>query len=407
MAAVAAGARLSASDAALGIARRVSAVRARAVAAGCLAWLLVACAPAWAEDGITSDTIVIGQTAGFTGQVAAQVKEMTAAVRAYFDYVNRHGGINGRQLALKSLDDGYDARRAAGNARKLIVEDKVFALAFARGTPTSEAIVPVLAELGVPLVGPATGAQSLHEPFSRYVFNVRAKYRTEAARIVDHLAGIHVQRIAVLYQGNSFGKDALAGYEQGLRDHGLTPLAVVALDAANPAKDVAAAADKIAAVDPQAVVIAGPLQPTAAFIRNVKARGLTAQCFVLSNLSADSFIAALGDAAPGVVITQVVPYPWNIGTPLARELQAAIRESPEPGAVVSYTAMEGLVYAKVLVEGLRRAGKEPTRESFIHALENMRNVDLGGFVVTFGPHRREGSTYIDITMVGRDGKFIR
>src|SRR5512140_2294806 len=136
--------------------------------------------PVRAEDGVTSDTITIGQTAGFTGQVAGQVKEMTAAVKAYFAYVNKHGGIHGRQLELKSVDDGYDAKRAAANARKLITEDKVFALAFSRGTPTSEAILPVLNEYKVPLIGPATGAQSLYEPFNPYVFNVRAKCRTEA-----------------------------------------------------------------------------------------------------------------------------------------------------------------------------------------------------------------------------------
>ena len=375
-----------------------------------LAVAAVLCAlttPARAEDGVTDNTILIGQTAGFTGQVAGQVKEMTAAVRAYFDYVNRHGGVNGRKLVLKSLDDGYDAKRAAANARKLITEDKVFALAFSRGTPTSEAMIPVLEDFRVPLVGPATGAQSLHEPFSRYVFNIRAKYRTEALRIIDHLAGIHANRIAVLYQNNSFGKDAFAGYEQGLREHALEPVAVATLDGTTPDRDVAAAAARIAGADPQAVVIAGPLKPTADFIRTMKAKGVAAQFLVLSNLSADSFVTALGDAANGVVITQIVPYPWNPGIPLAHELQQAIHEAPDSGAVVSYTAMEGLVYAKVLVEGLRRAGRNPTREGFIKALESMRNVDLGGFTVSFGPRSREGSTYIDITMIGKDKRFIR
>lgn len=368
---------------------------------------LLASGIAAAEEGVTADSIIIGQSAGFTGQVAGQVKEMTAAARAYFDYVNKRGGVNGRKLVLKSLDDGYDAKRAAANARKLITEDNVFALAFSRGTPPSEAMVPIANEFRVPLVGPATGSQSLHEPFSRYVFNVRAKYRTEAIRIISHLASVHSKRIAVLYQDNSFGKDGLAGFEKGLRDQSLAPVAVMALDGANPGKDVGPAADKIAAADPQAVVIAGPLKQTAEFIRKMKAKGVFAQYVVLSNLSSDSFIAELGDAAPGVVVTQIVPYPWNLGLPLAKELQAAVRESPESGAVVSYAGMEGLIYAKVLVEGLRGAGKNPTRETFVRALETFREHDLGGYTVSYGPRDREGSTYIDITIVGRDKTFLR
>jgi ABC-type branched-subunit amino acid transport system substrate-binding protein len=360
-----------------------------------------------AQEAAGPDVIVIGQTAGFTGQVAGQVKEMTAAAKAYFEYVNKRGGVNGRKIVLKSLDDGYDGKRAAANANKLIVEDNVFALALSRGTPTSEAIVPVVNEHKVPLIGPATGSQSLHEPFSRYVFNVRAKYRAEAVRIIDHLASVHAKRIAVLYQNNSFGKDGLAGFEEGLRNNKLAPVVSFALDTGKSESEVAIAVDKIHAADPDAVVIAGPLKQTAEFIRTMKKRGSLAQYLVLSNLSSDSFIAELGDAAPGVIITQIVPYPWNVGMPLGKELQQAIRENPESGATVSYTAMEGLVYAKVVVEGLRRAGRNPTREGFIQALESMRGYDLGGITVSYGPRDRAGSSYIDITIIGRDKLFRR
>lgn len=362
---------------------------------------------ALAQEGVSPDAIVIGQSAGFTGQVAGQVKEMTAAAKAYFEYVNKRGGVNGRKIVLKSLDDGYDAKRASANAKKLIVEDNVFALALSRGTPTSEAMVPVVNEYKVPLIGPATGSQSLHEPFSRYLFNVRAKYRTEAVRIIDHLASIHVVRIAVLYQNNSFGKDGLAGYEEGLRNNKIAPVAVVALDTSKGEAELAIAMDKITTADPEAVVIAGPLKQTAEFIRTMKKRGSTAQYLVLSNLSSDAFVAELGDAAPGVVVTQIVPYPWNVAMPLGKELQQAIRESPEPETPVSYTAMEGLVYAKVVVEGLRRSGKNPTRESFIQALESLRGFDLGGLTISYGPRDRAGSNYIDITIIGKDKTFRR
>jgi ABC-type branched-subunit amino acid transport system substrate-binding protein len=360
-----------------------------------------------AEEATGPDVILIGQTAGFTGQVAGQVKEMTAAAKAYFEYVNKRGGVHGRRIVLKSLDDGYDAKRAAANAKKLIVEDNVFALALSRGTPPSEAIVPVLNEYKVPLVGPATGSQSLHEPFSRYLFNIRAKYRAEAVRIIDHLAGVHVSRIAVLHQSNSFGLDGLAGFQEGLANNKLAAVAVVAFDPAKAETGVTVAVDRISAAKPDAVVIAGPLKPTAEFIQLMKKRGDPVQFLVLSNLSSDSFIAELGDAAPGVIVTQIVPYPWNTAMPLAKELQTAIRESPESAATVSYTAMEGLVYAKVVVEGLRRAGRNPTREGFIQALEGFRGHDLGGLAVSYGPRDRSGSTYIDITIIGKDKAFHR
>jgi ABC-type branched-subunit amino acid transport system substrate-binding protein len=387
---------------------KISSTRGRALAralAPCLAAALAF--PAYGDDGVTAETIVIGQSAGFTGQVAAQVKEMTAGAKACFDYANSRGGVHGRKVVLKSLDDGYDAKRAAANARKLIVEQKVFALGLARGTPTSEAIAPVANEHKVPLIGLGTGSQSLYEPATRYVFNVRARYRSEAVRIIDHLATVHVSRIALLYQNNAFGKDGLAGYEAGMRAHSLTPAAVVALDGANPQKDVPTAVEKIAAADPQAVAIVGPLKPTAEFIRSMKSKGVTAQYLALSNLSSDAFINELGDAAHGVIVTQIVPFPWNAATPLAKELQQAMKESAGGGAVVSYAAMEGCVYAKTIVEGLRQAGPNPTRESFVRALETFRGHDLGGFVVRYGPQNREGSDYIDITMIGRDKTFRR
>lgn len=372
-----------------------------------LAFMAMFAWPAHGEDGVTPDAVIIGQSAGFTGQVAAQVKEMTAGAKACFDYVNNRGGVHGRKIVLKSLDDGYDAKRAADNARALIVDQKVFALALARGTPTSEAMVPIVTEYKVPLIGLGTGSQSLYEPFNRYVFNVRAKYRSEAVRIIEHLVAMRVERIALLYQNNAFGKDGLAGYEKGLRDHKLSAVAQIALDGAQPAKDVAMAAEKIAAADPQAVAIVGPLKPTAEFIRTMKAKGVIAQYLVLSNLSADAFITELGDAAHGVVVTQVVPYPWNVATPLAKEFNQAMRESSGAAPVVSYAAMEGYIYAKVIVEGLRQTGNNPTRESFIRALEGFRNHDLGGFIVRYGPKNRDGSDYIDITMIGKDKTFRR
>jgi branched-chain amino acid transport system substrate-binding protein len=381
--------------------------RLSAIAAIALAITGLTAPPAAAEDGVTADKIVIGQTAGQTGQVAAQVKEFTAAGRAYFEYVNKRGGVNGRQIELVSIDDGYDAKRAADNARKLITENKVFALAMSRGTPTSEAMLPVVKEFKVPLIGPSTGALSLHQPFSRYVFNIRAKYQTEAIKIIEHLASMGMQRIAVIYQNNSFGKDGLVGFEQGLKDKKIKPIAVIPLDGAKPETSIPGAVETLSKAEPQAVAIAGPLKPTAEFIRAMKAKGVFAQYLTLSNLSAEGFIKELGDAAPGVIVTQVMPAPGRIATPVVKEFLQAMSENPSLGAVASYTAMEGFVTAKVLVEGLRRAGKNPTREGLIKALDSMREYDVGGFVIGFSPTNHSGSSFIDITIIGKDRTFRR
>jgi branched-chain amino acid transport system substrate-binding protein len=386
--------------------RRRTGEKARfAVAAIVFAITSLITLPVVAEDGVTADKILIGQTVGQIGQVAAQAKESTAAARAYFAYVNKRGGVNGRTIELISLDDGYDAKRAADNARKLITESKVFALAMSRGTPTSEAILPVLEEFKVPLIGPATGALSLHQPLSRYVFNIRAKYQTEAVRIIEHLASVGIQRIAVIYQNNAFGKDGLVGYEQGLKDRNIAPVAVVPLDATKP--DITGAVETLSKAQPQAVVLVGPLKPIAELIKAMKARSIFAQFLTLSSVSSDGFIKELGDAAPGVIVTQVMPAPDKAASPIVKEYTQAISENPSLGAVSSYTAMEGYVTAKVLVEGLRRAGKNPTREGLIHALESLREYDMGGFVVGFSPTNHSGSSFIDITIIGKDRKFRR
>ncbi|MEO7335042.1 MAG: ABC transporter substrate-binding protein, partial [Caldimonas sp.] len=311
------------------------------------------------------------------------------------------------KIELVTLDDGRDPKRAAENARRLINENKVFALAMSRSTPTSEALLPIVTEFKVPLIGPGTGALSLHQPFNRYVFNTRAKYQTEAVRIVDHLASVGIQRVAVIYQGDSFGKDALVGFELGLKEKGIKPVAVIALDGAKPESSIPGAVEALRKADPQAIAIAGLLKPTAEFIKAMKAKGVFSQFLTLSNLSADGFIKELGDAAPGIIVTQVMPAPGKVATPLVREYRSAISESPALGAVASYTAMEGYVTAKVLVEGLRRSGKNPTREGLVEAFEGMRNFDLGGFTIGFSPTNHSGSNFIDITIIGKDRTFRR
>ena len=191
-------------------------------AAAALSW---ACG-AVAQVGVTADKILIGQSAGFTGSVAGTVKELTAGANAYFDAVNAKGGVHGRKIVLESMDDGFDPKRTPEVIQKLIVEKKVFALFLSRGTPTNEAAIPVLEKYKVPLIGPSTGAMSMYEPPHKYLFPVRASYRSETFKIVDQLVSMGIKKIAVVYTDDSFGKDGLSGVQQALKEKNITPVAV-------------------------------------------------------------------------------------------------------------------------------------------------------------------------------------
>lgn len=358
-----------------------------------------------AEAGVTADSILIGQTAGFSGATSAQTREMTDGAQAYFEYINRRGGVNGRKVVLHSIDDEYSAARAAENAQKLINNDKVFALTLTRGTPPSEALLPIITEHKIPLIGPVTGAITMHKPFNRYVFNIRATYRLEASNTVRHLAATGVKNIAIVYLDNSFGHDALAGYQDGLKERQLTASATLPFGSSDIGKEVANLLAKLKEIRPQVVLMAGSLDSVASLVKASKRDGLSAQFYTLSNLSTDAFVKALGNAAHGVVVTQVVPYPNSDGIPISKEFQAAIKEAGKGTA--SYAGLEGYLTAKVLCEGLRRAGNNLTRASFIDAMESMKNFDAGGISLSYSSTLHAGSTFSDITIIGKDGRFIR
>ena len=357
---------------------------------------------AHAEDGITKDTILIGQAAGFTGSVAGAVKEQTAGARAYIDAVNASGGVHGRKIVLESLDDGFDAKKTPEVTRQLIEDKKVFALFLFRGTPNTEAAYPVAAKANVPLIAPSTGAQSMYSPPRKYLFPVRASYHSETTAIVNHLVSIGVKKIAVMYDDATFGKDVLTGVQNAMKEKNMTASATVSYERGTV--KIENAVKQIAANDPQAVIMAAAVDSGSAFVAQMKAQDRNPMFFTLSNLSANSFIKALGPNGNGVVISQVSPYPFAVTSPIAAEFIKAVKGRPD--VLPSYASIEGFIGAKVLIEGLRRAGPQPTREKLIKGLESMNRVDLGGIFVTYGPDDRTGTTFVDLTVVSKDGKFI-
>jgi branched-chain amino acid transport system substrate-binding protein len=347
--------------------------------------------------------ILIGQTAGFTGPVGAGVKETTDGAKLYIDATNAKGGVNGQKIELVSLDDKFDPKIAVENARKLIEEQNVLALFLTRGTPHTEAIIPLLDKYNVPLVGPSTGAMVLHQPVRKYVFNVRAPYQREAEKAIAHLASMGISRIAIVYADDSFGADGLTGAQKGLAVAKISPALVEKFDRSKP--DFAPIAPKIMQASAQAVLMIASGSAVADGIKTFRSAGSVAQIVTLSNNASSGFIKSLGEQGRGVIVTQVFPAERSIAYPLVREAQDMAKAQGQNE--VSPAMLEGFSAAKVLVEGLRRAGSKPNREKLQTALESINKLDIGGLEVSYSPGDHSGLDFADLSIIGPDGKFRR
>jgi branched-chain amino acid transport system substrate-binding protein len=355
-----------------------------------------------AEDGVTDSRILIGQTVGVTGQIAAPVKEMMAGANAYFEAINKAGGVNGRKIELRTLDDKFDPALAAANADTLIRKEHVLALFQSRGTPHTEAILPLLAANKVPLIAPSTGAMLFHQDTNRYLFNVRAKYQDEVNKAVRQFSTIGIKKISLLYVDDTFGKDGLAGFQSVMAQQKLIPVSINSFDRAKPELDAVVAS--VAKANPQAVIIISSSATTIELIKKLRAQSPLIQLMTLSNNSSLAFVESLGKLGQSVMMSQIMPAANSLATGLGQEFKAMTQAS---GITPSYAAMEGFVAAKVLVEGLKRAGRPLTRESLVSGLESMRRLDLGGLVLSYNERDHNGSDFVELTMISKDGKFIR
>ncbi len=356
--------------------------------------------------GLTSPVaaqVIVGQTAGFTGAVAATVKEATDGAKLYIDSVNAKGGVNGQKIELVSMDDKFDPKTAAANARTLIVDKRAVAIFLTRGTPHNELIIKVLDELKVPLVGPSTGAMLLHEPVKKYVFNVRSTYQREAEKAVGLLATIGITSIGVLHVDDTFGTDALVGIKAGFEAKNLKPVFLGKYDRSKP--DFGPLALDVRTTSPQAVMVVGSGTHVVDALKAVRAAGSRAQLVTLSNNASGGFVKALGEHARGTIITQVFPNERSINSPFVKEALTLARASDIKE--VSPAMLEGFASAKVLVEGLRRAGPNPTGEKLQAALEAIRGYDIGGMDVTYSVTDHTGLDFVDLSIINKEGKFTR
>ena len=353
-------------------------------------------APAVLADNRTK--IIIGQSAAMSGPAAQLGIQFAAGARLMFERVNAAGGINGKTIELKTLDDGYEPERCAANTRKLIDED-VFALFGYIGTPTSVAALPLATNAKIPFVAPFTGAQGLRDPFNRYAFHVRASYFDETARIVNQLYAVGMKNIAVFYQNDAYGQAGLAGVQRALAALNSKPVALGTVE--RNTVDVAAAVKAIVPSKPEGIVQISAYKSCAAFIREARKAGAGGQFCNVSFVGTAALAAELGADARGVVVSQVMPYPFAPKSPLSGEF---IKAASAAKVDLNYSSMEGYVAAKVLAEGLRRGGANATRDTLIAGLESMKDVNLGGYFVDFTPTKHTGSTFVDLTILTDDGR---
>jgi ABC-type branched-subunit amino acid transport system substrate-binding protein len=353
--------------------------------------------------GVTLDKIVLGQAAVFSGPAAQLGIQMRNGIKSYIDYVNEKGGVHGRKIMLVSEDDRYESAIAPSATKKLIDEHKVFALIGYVGTPTGVAHLPVVTQNKVPLVGMFTGAEVLRVPFNRYVFHVRASYYDETEKIVEQVVSTGGRKISVFYQDDAYGEAGRKGTELALerRKMKIHSQGTVKRNTV----EVEEAAKTIHASQPDAVVMVSAYTSIAAFVRTMQKMGSGATFYNVSFVGSKALADALGKDGTGVAISQVVPFPWGTAVPVVKEYQAHAKKAGFTD--YNFSALEGYLSAKVMVEGLRRAGKNPTREGLVDALEKMSDVDLGGFYIGYSPKNRAGSKFVDLTIISRDGKFLR
>lgn len=353
--------------------------------------------PVWSQK----TDLLIGQTTPLSGPYAAFMVGLLKGQQMAFDEVNQRGGINGRNIKLITLDDGFDPKRTLENARTLIEKEQVIALFGVVGTAQTAAVLPYITEKQVPLISIYTGSPALRAKTNPYLFTTQASYTDELVKIVRNLKAIQSTRLAVVYQNNEFGKLMLPLAEKIIVAEGAEVVAARMLDGGGA--DAVAVAQGLTALRPNAVImlVAGP-----AVVPFIKANRtyVGAPIYTLSISIVSSILTSLGEDARGLAIARVTPYPWRATTPLTREFNQIMKRLGTP---VDYDHFTGYINARILIEGLRGAGKNPTPQSLTQSMEKLNQLDLGGYKLAFSPENHNGSTYVEITVMGPNGNFLR
>ncbi len=357
-----------------------------------------------AEEGVTQNTILLGQTCALSGPAMDLGLHMKAGINAAFKQYNSGELIKGRRIRLLSMDDYYEPGQAIKNTRHLIENEIVFAIIGAVGTPTSMAAAPIADSAGVPFLAPYTGARFLRQPFQKNIINIRAGYDEETRKIAAFFIETRkFSRIACFYQNDSFGLAGLAGIEAALAEYGLDLVAKDSYQRNTVA--VMGGFLRIRNSHPEAVLLAGAYQPTAEFIKLGRAKGMKDVVYCsLSFAGSQSLKNALGHAAQDVIISQVVPSPDISDLEITREYRRAMADF-QPDHSISYISFEGYIAGRFFIQAVRSVSSNLTRKSFIEAIESAGTFDLGGLTLTFGPGDHQGLDTIFLTTI-QNGQII-
>ena len=368
-----------------------------------IATLLATGVSAFAEDGVSADKIVFGQATALEGPASALGQGMKMGLEAAFAEINKAGGVKGRKLEIKSVDDGYEPTKSIEAVKKLLEEDKVFAIAGAVGTPTSAATQPIATAAGAPFIGAFTGAEFLREPYKPLVMNIRASYFQETEAMVEHLTkDLGASKIAIMYQDDAFGQAGLAGVRKALEKRQMQLAGEGTFERNTVAVKAALLAVKKA--EPQAVIMISPYKPAAEFIKLAKQIKLDVTFVNISFVGSDALAKELGPAGAGVAITQVVPFPKDAAIPVVGRYQASLKASA-PDAQPGFVSLEGYLVGRAIIAALEKINGEPTRKALIEAVQKAGTIDLGGFKLTYSDSSNRGSDHVFLTVIQADGSF--
>jgi ABC-type branched-subunit amino acid transport system substrate-binding protein len=354
-----------------------------------------------AAQGVTKTTILIGQSSPFSGSNKELGDDIREGLQAYFKQVNEAGGINGRTLELVALDDANDAKRAGENARTLIEQRGVLALIGYASATLSLPALPFVEKNKLAFIGPFTGAEPMRV-FRRNVYNIRASYADELEKIVDFYTTTGMKKFSIIHYDDAIGKENLAAVETALTRRGLKPASIGTLK--RNQTDLGAAVSEVVTAAPDVVIATTLYKTTSDFIKSARKAGSNAQFASTSFVGASALASELGDQGAGVVVAQVVPPYARASVPIVREYQAAIEKSLGKKDY-SFTSLEAYIGAKVLAEAIRRSGANPTREGVMKTLDAMQNFNVGGYVVDFSPTNHNGSRFVELTAIGKAGRF--
>lgn len=357
-----------------------------------------------ADPGVAADKIVFGQAAPLEGPASGLGLDMRTGLRAAFEEANRAGGVKGRKLELISIDDGYEPNKSIEATKKLLDEDKVFALVGPVGTPTSAATQPIALQQGVPFIGPFTGAEFLRSgnPFQPNVVNVRASYFQETEEMVERLVKDRgISRIGILYQDDAFGRAGLAGVQKAIAKRNMTLASEGTFERNTTA--VKGALLSIMKGKPEAVIMVGPYKPCAEFIKLARQMKLDAVFVNISFVGSNSLAAELGKAGNGVVITQVVPFPNDDKVALVKNYQAALK-AVDANAAPGFVSLEGYMVGRLVIAALEKIDGEPTRKALLDTIF-ANTFDLGGVKLAYGDKDNQGMDDVFLTVIQEDGTF--